>query len=127
VATTTTVVITPAGAPIAPTPSFIFAGRAFHIAATEASGPPVTQFNQLFSLFALYTETDWQDAGIRNEASLGLYRWTGSSWAPLQPCSGCSLDPAGNKVTVMLDRVGDYALLSPVVRSVFLPLVSRDH
>jgi alpha-tubulin suppressor-like RCC1 family protein len=142
VATTTNVVVTPANSPIAPTPGMRFAGRAFRITATDANSQPVTQFNQPFTLYSLYAEANWQNAGVTSEADLGLYRWTGSAWTPLLPCTGCSHDLMGNVLTVRFDRAGDFALLAPAgtptpthtptatpqpIQPVYLPLILKDY
>jgi hypothetical protein len=106
--------------------SLQFAGHAFTLVAEDGSGA-VTQFDPPFTLVLRYDESDWQDAGIGNEADLNLYYWDGTAWQGVLPCAGCSIDTAANTLTVLLDHLTEFALLAPAEEQrVHLPVVKQQ-
>ncbi len=87
-----------------------FAGKSVTVNATDADGNPVTSFAQPFTLVVTYDDKDWQDAGITNEAYLNVYFFRDNVWTPLFPCVGCTHDTDGNKFTLQLDHLTEFAV-----------------
>jgi hypothetical protein len=124
-----TVTFTQRLAPATYTGSLLFAGNAFALQATTASGVPVTQFERPFTLTALYTDADWQRPGIPEEGSLNLYHWSpaSSQWVAV-PSIGH--DTAANVWVGSLDHLTEFALLGAVLReghNVYLPVIMRGY
>jgi uncharacterized delta-60 repeat protein len=111
----------------AATGGLVYAGNAFGLAATDASGNPVTAFVQPYALTLDYSDNDWQSAGVSDETTLNLYAWDAASgkWVGLLPCAGCSLDTSANRLTVQYDRCSDFALYGATTNELYLPLVVR--
>jgi uncharacterized delta-60 repeat protein len=109
------------------TGGLLFAGNAFTLTATDDLGNPVTAFLQPYTLTLDYSDSDWRNAGITDETTLNLYSWdAGSSeWVGLLPCTGCSLDPSANRLTLQFDRCSDFALYGLMSYRIYLPLVVR--
>lgn len=91
-------------------PPLLFGGISFDLAAQDASGQPVTQFDKPFTLQVFYEDWQWESAGIGYENSLNLYWNTGTSWVPLLPCAGCFHDMTENVISVQLDHLTEFAL-----------------
>ncbi|HUW14294.1 MAG TPA: DNRLRE domain-containing protein, partial [Anaerolineae bacterium] len=102
-----------------------YAGTSFDLSAFGPSGEPVQQFLTDLELVILYEDQDWQQAGIAGEESLGLYRWDGTAWQGVLPCEGCMHDLMGNRFTVLLDHLSEFALMgaAEVRSSLYLPLL----
>ncbi|MEZ4662248.1 MAG: hypothetical protein R2911_32255 [Caldilineaceae bacterium] len=101
-----------------------FAGLAFDIAAANAQGQAVTEFNTPFQLVVHYQDADWQNAGITDEAQLNLYFWRNGAWEALLPCNSCSHDKVNNLFAVTLNHLTLFALrVDPP--EVWLPLIRR--
>ena len=113
-------------APPQPTGSLQYAGTSFDLSAFGPTGDPVTQFMRDFTLDILYEDRDWQQAGITGEDLLNLYWWDGGAWQGLLPCDGCAHDTDGNRFTVLLDHLSEFALLGgPTLRPrLYLPLLA---
>jgi hypothetical protein len=100
----------------------------FQVEATDMNGNPVTTFNQPFTMTLHYDEVIWQEAGIKSEESLNLFFWDGKQWLNLLPCTGCSLNTNENQLTIILDHLTEFALLSePTYASheIYLPLITN--
>ena len=100
----------------------------FRLEASDANGS-VTQFNEPFSITISYQDDDWQQAGITAEENLTLAYAKDEQWMSLLPCEGCSLDRDENQLTVILDHVGDFALLGETgkqMHHLHLPLLMRE-
>jgi hypothetical protein len=98
--------------------------RDFTLEATTSGGAPVTQFQQPYTITLRYSEAELAAANV-DEASLKLLFWDGTGWADLLPCQGCGIDTDNNRVTVVLDKVGEFALVGTQRLTVFLPVVVR--
>ena len=90
--------------------NFIFASHAFDLSAWNAQGDLITDFILPFTLTLSYSEADWQNAGISQEADLNLVYWNGVQWIRSLPCDGCTLDTDQNRLTVILNHLSDFAL-----------------
>ncbi len=90
--------------------NFTFAGHAFGLDTQNAQSQPITDFSLPFTLTLSYSDTDWQTAGISQETGLNLVYWNGVQWIRVLPCTGCALDTAQNRLTVVLDHLTDFAL-----------------
>ena len=82
----------------------------FLLHATDAAGAPVEQMLMPFSLTIDYDDDRWQQAGVFDERSLNLVAWDGSQWLGLLPCVGCVRDVIGNQITLVLNRLYEFAL-----------------
>ena len=96
------------------------AGLAFLLEAADGEGNPVITFNPPLTLTVHYDKGAAQD-----EASLDIYRYdTGlGEWnAPLQ-----TLDMDLDTFVLLLDQVGEFALLEPIETGgiIYLPLIVR--
>jgi hypothetical protein len=109
------------------TGGLLFAGNAFTLTATDDLGNPVTAFLQPYTLTLDYSNSDWLNAGITDETTLNLYSWDAGrgDWVGLLPCTGCSLDPSANRLTLQFDRCSDFALYGLMSYRIYLPLVVR--
>jgi hypothetical protein len=96
--------------------------RNFQLEARDSSGQPVAQFAKPFTMVISYTEEQLASLDI-SEHNLNLIYWDGETWADLLPCEGCGVDTEQNRVTVVLDRFGEFALVASPQRKVFLPLI----
>jgi len=105
--------------------NFRFAGRAFTLEAFDAHGQPVTTFNQPFTLTIVYDGFDLLAAGINNPSKLNLAFWNGSEWERILPCAGCSVNTENHVIIAVIDHLTEFALLAPVERLVFLPVVLK--
>lgn len=100
-----------------------FAGIAFSIEATDASGNDVTSFQQPLVITINYSEADLQNAGITDELSLNLYYWDDEQWVAILPCAGCQIDTVQNTITVTVDHLTLFAVRK--ANRLLLPLVVR--
>jgi len=120
----TTISIAPQTAPSVAMTGLSFAGKAISINATDANGNPVTSFAQPFTLVVKYNDSDWQNAGITDEANLNVYFYKDGMWSPLFPCNGCTQDMDKNEFTLTLDHLTEFAVAGPKVR-IILPNIFR--
>ena len=123
---TTRVRYTRRPAPPHPIGPLQYAGASFDLSAFGPGGDPVTEFKTDFALEALYEDSDWQEAGIAGEDLLNLYWWDGGAWQGLLPCDGCAHDTDGNRFTVLLDHLSEFALLGGTTLRprLYLPLLA---
>lgn len=124
VAGDTTISIAKQAAPSVEMAGLSFAGKSIVIDAKDANGNPVTTFAQPFTLVVKYNDSDWQNAGISNEANLNVYFYRDGAWTPLFPCDGCSRDMDKNEFTVKLDHLTEFAVAGPQFR-VILPNIRK--
>jgi CSLREA domain-containing protein len=82
----------------------------FQLHAANAAGAPVEQMLMPFSLTIAYDDNRWRQAGVFDERSLNLFAWDGSQWFGLLPCVGCVRDVIGNQITLVLNRLFEFAL-----------------
>lgn len=101
-----------------------FAGNSIVINAKDANGNPVTTFNQPFTLVVKYEDSDWQSAGITDEANLNVYFYRDGQWEPLFPCDGCSRDMEKNEFVLKLDHLTEFAVAGAKYR-VILPNIRK--
>ncbi len=101
-----------------------FAGKAISITAKDANGNPVTTFAQPFTLVVKYEDSDWQNAGITDEANLNVYFYKDGVWTSLFPCAGCTHDMDKNEFTLKLDHLTEFAVAG-VNFKIVLPAVYR--
>jgi len=104
--------------------NFAFAGHTFQLGATDGNGHPVTEFNQSYTLTIHYADSDWQNAGLTDEANLNLVYWDGAGWVLLLPCAGCGVDTVNNVLTVVLDHFTEFALVGSQY-PIYLPFINR--
>jgi hypothetical protein len=124
-ALTTTLTFSYTGLP-APAPLPEADQLALHAFALEArgdDGAPVTTFTQPYTLELTYTNAQL-NRELVDEAALAAVAWDGQRWVELLPCAGCGLDTAGNRVTIVADHLGTFALIGKQ-RRLFLPLTLR--
>ncbi len=96
----------------------------FNLRALKADGTAVTQFAKPLTLTITYpSDTELASMGI-NEDQLTLMYWDGTQWQAAYPCSGCSLNTAQNKMTVIIDHFTEFALVNEKYR-LFLPTIIR--
>ncbi len=69
-----------------------------------------------------YTEEQLAGLGV-SEGNLNLAYWDSAAWIDLLPCDSCGVDTEQNRVTVVLNRFGEFTLAERRERRVFLPLV----
>ncbi len=124
VAGDTTVSVAKQTEPSADMAGLSFAGNAISINATDASGNPVTTFAQPFTLVVKYEDSDWQNAGITDEANLNVYFYKDGVWSPLFPCAGCTHDTVKNEFTLKLDHLTEFAVAGAKFRTI-LPNIRR--
>lgn len=124
VAGDTTVSVAKQTEPSAAMGGLSFAGNAITINATDANGNPVTSFAQPFTLVVKYNDSDWQKAGISDEANLNVYFYKDGQWEPLFPCDGCSRDMEKNEFVLKLDHLTEFAVAGANFR-VILPNIRR--
>ena len=60
-----------------------------------------------------YDDDDLAAVGIKDPAQLNLLRWSGEGWEKLLPCSGCALDVQSRTVSIVLAKLGEFALAAP--------------
>lgn len=92
-----------------PAHTLVGAVQSFMLTATDGNGRAITQSNRTYSFSVTYRDSELAALGV-NEARLNMLFWNGSGWRPLLPCTGCSIDPANNRITVQLRRYGEFAL-----------------
>ena len=106
-----------------------YVGASFALSAYNPTGAPVTHFLDDFTLTVAYNDLGLQAAGIEDERLLNLYWWDGGAWQGLLPCDGCSHDTEGQRFTVVLDHLTEFAVLAgqpPVSRTrLYLPVIAR--
>ncbi|MEO7911526.1 MAG: hypothetical protein ABIV47_17925, partial [Roseiflexaceae bacterium] len=122
VSATATVTYTGLITPSAPLDGNRRAVLAFTLDGQQATGQPLTQFAQPYTMVISYTSAQLAAAGA-SAASLNLAYWNGNAWVNLLPCAGCSIDSAQHRVTVMVNHFTEFVLHGSVAKQVFLPLV----
>lgn len=120
----TTISIAPQTEPSAEMTGLSFAGKVVSITAKDANGNPVTSFAEPFTLVVKYEDSDWQNAGITNEANLNVYFFKDGAWSPLFPCNSCNHDMEKNEFTLKLDHLTEFAVAGPQHRLI-LPTIYR--
>ncbi|MFL5800496.1 MAG: LVIVD repeat-containing protein, partial [Roseiflexaceae bacterium] len=98
--------------------------HSFRLEARAGDGQPVTRFAQPFTMVISYTDTQLAALGV-SEVNLNLAYWDGTAWIDALPCAGCGVDTDHNRVTVVLDRFGEFVLVANREHRVFVPLISR--
>jgi hypothetical protein len=116
VSNTTTISYTLQPVPGRSLANFRFAGRAFTLRAFGANGLPITTFNSSFTITIKYDSADLQAADIDDPSKLNLYFWNDT---------GCAIDTANRRVTLMLNHLTEFALAPPIERELFLPMIVR--
>ncbi len=99
------------------------AATSFTLEAFAADGSSVTDFAAPLTIEVRYTTADLVAQFIM-EGTLNLAFWDGSAWQNMLPCTGCSLDTANNRVTVVVDHLSDFTLRGKIGR-LYLPLIRR--
>jgi hypothetical protein len=86
--------------------------RDFTLEARRSDGTPVLSFEKPYTITLSYTNAE---AAARNldETSLKLVYWNGSAWVDVAPCEGCALDIGANKITIVLNYVGEFVASAP--------------
>jgi hypothetical protein len=97
--------------------------RDFTLEARAGDGTPVLRFDQPYTITLRYTDAEAAARGL-DETSLKLVHWDGSAWIDALPCDGCALDTTANSMTIVLNYVGEFALVGSQQRKVFLPFVA---
>lgn len=98
--------------------------RAFRLDVYDAQSDSAAQLQKPYAAVIRYSDAEVAALGI-NEASLDLRFYDGSGWISLLPCEGCGVDTANNRITVVLNRFGEFALVGKLESKVFLPLANR--
>src|SRR5262249_46775010 len=98
--------------------------RDFRLEARTGDGTPVLRFEKPYTITLSYTDAE-AAARELDESSLKLIYWNGSAWSDALPCAGCAVDTAANRLTIVLDYVGEFALVGVQQRKVFLPIITR--
>src|SRR5262249_12655497 len=99
--------------------------RSFTLEAQTTNGQPVTQFALPYTMVLSYTDEELAALGV-SEGSLNVAFWNGSAWEEALPCTGCGVDTANNRITVVLDHFTEFAVVATAGETkVFLPLVRR--
>jgi hypothetical protein len=98
--------------------------RDFTLEARANDGTPVLTFATPYTITLSYTDAE---AAARNldETSLKLVYWNGSAWVDVAPCGGCAVDTGTNRITIVLNYVGEFAVVGRQGRNLFLPIVFR--
>ncbi|HEX5692836.1 MAG TPA: PKD domain-containing protein, partial [Roseiflexaceae bacterium] len=97
--------------------------RDFTLEAT-LNGAPVLHFERPYTVTLRYTDAEIA-AGDVEEASLKVLFWDGAEWADLSQCQGCAFDAVNNRITLVLDGVGEFALVGAQRSRILLPIVLR--
>jgi hypothetical protein len=104
--------------------------RSFVLEGRTGSDAPIARFSPSLSLTLRYSNTQEMTLN-RQGTAMQLVRWDGTSWQLLPSCATCSSSGAGSQLTVLLDRLGEFALVNgPVVaprRNLFLPLTQGGY
>jgi hypothetical protein len=101
--------------------------RGFALAAHTANGDAVTQFSSPYTLQLTYSDAELAFLNIAEE-SLSLRHRDGTHWVEMLPCNGCSVDTANNRITVLADSVGEFALVGAPASEkteIYLPTIIR--
>jgi PKD repeat protein len=98
--------------------------RDFTLEARANDGTPVLTFATPYTITLSYTDAE---AAARNldETSLKLVYWNGSAWVDVAPCEGCALDIATNRIIIVLNYIGEFAVVGRQGRNLFLPIIFR--
>jgi PKD repeat protein len=98
--------------------------RDFTLEARALDGTPVLSFAKPYTITLSYTGAE---AAARNldETSLKLVYWNGSAWVDVAPCEGCAVDIAANRITIVLNYVGEFAVVGRQGHNLFLPIIFR--
>lgn len=103
----------------------------FRGTAATLGGQAVNQFAKAYTLRVPYTDAQLAALGITDPTKLNLLVWNGTAWRSLLPCTGCTIDTANKTVIIAAEHFSDFALVgpsavvSPVAKLVFLPVVVR--
>jgi PKD repeat protein len=98
--------------------------RDFTLEARTGDGTPVLRFDKPYTITLNYTDAE-AAARELDETSLKLIYWDGGAWVDALPCDGCVVDTSANSITIVLDYVGEFALVGAQQRKVFLPIITR--
>jgi PKD domain len=98
--------------------------RDFTLEARTGDGTPVLSFGQPYTITLSYTDAELAARDL-NETNLMLVHWDGSAWVDTLPCAGCAVDTAANRVIIVLNYVGEFALVGVRQGQVFMPIVTR--
>jgi hypothetical protein len=98
--------------------------RDFTLEARANDGTPVLRFDTPYTITLSYTDAE-AAARQLDESSLKLVFWDGSAWVDVAPCAGCAVDTAANTITIVLDYVGEFAVVGRQQLNTFLPVVLR--
>lgn len=101
-----------------------FGGLAFSIKAIDGNGNEVSTFLEPLTLVVNYEDSDWQNAGIIDEATLKLFYWDGQTWVLIPACAGCSHDTVANRITIAISHLSLFALREAST-SIYLPIILR--
>jgi len=101
-----------------------FGGLAFSIKAIDGNGNEVTTFLEPLTIVVNYEDSDWQNAGIVDEAALKLFYWDGQTWILIPACAGCSHDTVANRITIVISHLSLFALREAST-SIYLPMIVR--
>jgi hypothetical protein len=122
----TTILYSPQNAPNHAVPAGQGVIRAFRFEAKSASGQPVTQFAQPYTMQISYDDQLLAAAGVQDPSTLTLVYWNGSAWVNMFPCQGCSVDTTNKVITVVADHFTEFALLGKSsTHTIFLPLTTK--
>jgi hypothetical protein len=83
--------------------------RSFALEGRAPNGKAIAGLAAAYTLTLTYDQADLALTGI-DETQLNLYRWDGSSWRTLLPCTGCVLDYGTNTLRLKGDAFGEYVL-----------------
>jgi PKD repeat protein len=98
--------------------------RDFTLEARAGDGTPVLTFETPYTITLSYTDAE-AAARQLDESSLKLIYWDGGAWVDALPCDGCVVDTSANSITIVLNYVGEFALVGRQQLNVFLPVVMR--
>jgi PKD repeat protein len=98
--------------------------RDFTLEARTGDGTPVLSFGQPYTITLSYTDAELAARDL-DETNLTLVHWDGSAWIDTLPCAGCVVDTAANRVIIVLNYVGEFALVGVRQGQVFMPIVTR--
>jgi alpha-tubulin suppressor-like RCC1 family protein len=60
-----------------------------------------------------------------NPSTINLYQYVAGAWAPILPCTGCSIDPVTHILKAPLNGDGIYLVMEHPMRKLYLPVVIR--
>ena len=84
--------------------------RSFVFEAMDGDGPLSTTA-QPYTLRVPYSEVQLAALGIEDPSTLELMRWDGTTWQPVFPCDGCSVDTTNRTVIAKVSQFGEFVLV----------------